>query len=180
MNISGTVLESIAALLDYPDFRIRERAIEACRAAAGCSPGPAAALEGFRGFVDRSPLREIEEAYTRAFDFEPAVCLEAGYHLFGDTRRRGTFLAGLKDAYRRAGFEAGRELPDHLPTLLRFLAGPALSEEKEELADQCVIPAAAAIRRRLEEKQHPYAPVLAAVVEILEEKGPNTGRAGGP
>ncbi len=176
MEHPGTILESLAGLLDYPDSRVGDRAVGLGRAAAGSVPAASLALDDFRAFASRSRPGDIEEAYSLAFDFEPSTCLAVGYHLFGDTPRRGMFLAGLKSAFRSAGFEAEGELPDHLPTLLRFLARLGPSDERTDLVDRCVVPAASAIRRGLDAKKHPYARVLEALLMFLAEE--KRGEAG--
>jgi nitrate reductase molybdenum cofactor assembly chaperone NarJ/NarW len=150
-----------ASLLDYPGPGIRETARE-------IGPGR---LGPFLDLVERSSRPDLESLYAEAFDFEPSTCLYAGYHLFGDTSRRGPFLVGLKALYARAGFAMGAELPDHLPLMLRFLAGGTDFDERRELVGDCLVPVVAALRRRLEVKGHPYAPLFEALQGVLEEEG---------
>ncbi len=163
-------LRLFADLLDYPGPSTPERAEDLClRVLAPRSPA-SAPLEGFREFLARASPGEIEEAYTRAFDLEAPTSLYVGFHLFGDTARRGPFLVGLKRAYGRAGFETGPELPDHLAVLLRFLAVRPGCEERRELLQDCVGPALAAIRRGLAARRLPYGLLLDALDEYLQEE----------
>lgn len=168
-------LRLFAGLLDYPGPGVRELAEELGRAVLPPRSRAAGELEGFRQFLERSSPAEIEEAYTGAFDLEAPTSLYVGFHLFGDTPRRGPFLVGLKAMYRRSGFEAGPELPDHLAVLLRFLAGRPELEERRELLDDCLAPALAAIRRGLAAGRHPYRFLLDSLDEYLREE-----RSGGP
>jgi len=154
-------LGSFASLLDYPGPRSLQTAREV-------GPGR---LGRFLDFLERSSPADAETAYARAFDFEPSTCLDVGYHLFGDTSRRGLFLAGLKRLYAGAGYETGPELPDHLPVMLRFLAAGTDFEERRELIDDCLVPAVAAIRRGLERQGHPYADLFGALRDELAGEG---------
>ena len=114
---------SAARMLDYPagkegmladhgtvDRFLRGKGIE--------SP-----LEPFGRFVESSALARIQEEYVATFDFNPAVALYLGHHLFGDNREKGAYLIRLKQEFGRHGYTpSGNELPDHLPLVLGFLA----------------------------------------------------------
>jgi nitrate reductase delta subunit len=168
-------LRLFAGLLDYPGPGTKEMAEDLGLAVLAPRSRASVALEGFREFLERSSPAEIEEAYTLAFDLEAPTSLYVGYHLFGDTPRRGPFLVGLKAMYDRSGFEAGPELPDHLAVLIRFLAGRPGLEERRELLDDCLAPALGAIRRGLAARRYPYGFLLDSLNEYLREEG-----SGGP
>jgi nitrate reductase delta subunit len=63
----------------------------------------------------------MRELYTTTFDMQPVCYPYVGYHLFGESYKRGAFMAQLNEAYHAHGYSAGQELPDHLSVILRFL-----------------------------------------------------------
>jgi len=80
-------------------------------------------LAPFAEFVATATPAELEEEYVATFDFNPAVAPYLGHHLFGDNQKKGAYLIRLKQEYGRYGYTpAGKELPDHLPAILGFLA----------------------------------------------------------
>jgi nitrate reductase molybdenum cofactor assembly chaperone NarJ/NarW len=70
----------------------------------------------------RQSLAAWEELYTRTLDLNPQVAPYIGYQIWGDSYRRGPFLARMNRALRDAGVDAGGELPDHIALILRYLA----------------------------------------------------------
>ena len=87
-------------------------------------------LAPFARFVESSALARLQEEYVATFDFNPAVALYLGHHLFGDNQKKGAYLIRLKQEFGRCGYSpSGSELPDHLPLLLGFLAYLAGSAE---------------------------------------------------
>ncbi len=89
-------------------------------------------LSPFAEFVASSTLAALQEDYVATFDFNPAVALYLGHHLYGDNQKKGLYLIGLKQEFRRSGFTpSGNELPDHLPLVFQFLAHLAQHEEGE-------------------------------------------------
>jgi nitrate reductase assembly molybdenum cofactor insertion protein NarJ len=97
----------------------------------------------------------------------PAVCLYVGYHLFGDSYPRGAFMARLAGEFNKVGFEFDRELPDHLPIVLRYLARPD-AVDAVELVDDAMVPALRTIVSAFAETTNPYAALLEAVLRTFE------------
>ncbi|MBW4493834.1 MAG: molecular chaperone TorD family protein [Oscillatoria princeps RMCB-10] len=93
-----------------------------------------------------------------------------GYHLFGESYKRGEFLAKLKQKYRARGFtEESSELADHLTVLLRFIASlPPEDILAQELVEDCLVPALHKMNEGFKEG-NPYAQVLEALLGVLEE-----------
>ncbi|HET6513805.1 MAG TPA: nitrate reductase molybdenum cofactor assembly chaperone [Thermodesulfovibrionales bacterium] len=93
-------------------------------------------LAGLREFISRSDLARIQEEYTVAFDLSPACAPYVGYHLFGDTHKKGEYMIKLKGIYREHGYyPPDSELPDHLSVLFDFLAHmrrEAMDEERRD------------------------------------------------
>ncbi len=89
-------------------------------------------LSPFAEFVARSTLAALQEDYVATFDFNPAVALYLGHHLYGDNQKKGLYLIRLKQEFRRQGFTPPEnELPDHLPVVFQFLAHLARQEQAE-------------------------------------------------
>lgn len=132
--------ELFARLIRYPDAETAALAARAADDAQAAGHPCQDALEAFAVQARTITTAELQEAYTRAFDMSPGTTLEVGWHLFGDTYKRGQFLAYLRGELRQRGIEAGSELPDHLGVLLQLM--PRLSNEDSiGLAEDCLLPA---------------------------------------
>lgn len=138
-------------------------------------------LLAFRASAERLGLARLEEAYAAAFDFDPACSLSVGHHVFGETARRSVFMCRLAEMYRDAGQSAvSADLPDHLPAILRFLdAGPA-GPATDELVADAVVPALQRVAEALGRANHPYAPVVCALLGSLTGAATETRRQGAP
>lgn len=166
-----SILARLAALLDYPDEGLRER-LEALRATVdGTRPEAAEALETFRRAVDGLAPDRLREIYAATFDLNPACCLYAGYHLFGDSYKRGALMAKLNAEYRERGFDPGSELPDHLSVLFRFLAGLEDPGFRAILLEELALPALSLIVRSFEETDNVYAALTRAALLALRPEG---------
>jgi nitrate reductase delta subunit len=87
-----------------------------------------------------------------------------GYQLFGETYKRGEFLALLNARYREAGFVVEGELPDHLSVILRYLS----RTWDAALVQEGVVPALTKMLDQLPE--NPYRHLLRAVLAVLQEE----------
>lgn len=158
MGISTAVLNrplalAFADVLSYPHSPI-DGDVQVCEELAhGESEAAAALLGRFRAFAETTPLGELQEAYTLAFDLdslsesEPTCYPYVGHHLFEENHKRSAFLLGLLERYRAHGFagDAG-DLPDHLVIILRFLAMCDDEELVAETVDEALLPALARMR----------------------------------
>lgn len=157
--------ELMAGLLDYPDAGLPDR-VKACRAALNA--GAAACLDRFRAAIRPLGQGALEELYTATFDMAADRSLYVGHHLFGEDARRSLFLVKLKEHYRAYGFDSGRELPDHLCVMLRFLACREPDEETSELVHDCIVPALAKALQGADETAAAYVAVLKAILLGLD------------
>lgn len=161
--------EQLAILLDYPNERMAAR-LERCLSELGdCCPEAAERLAGLRGFLRDQPVGAAEELYTHTFDINPVCTLDVGYHLFGEDYRRGLFLAHLRESQEEVGLTGERELPDHLPVVLRWLARVYGTELYTDMVSECVLPALRKMDGVLAEGTNPYRGVLQAVAVVLEQ-----------
>ena len=169
-----------AELLSYPTANL-------AATAAACSallrqeyPEAVAFLERFTGFLHAQPPARVEEIYTATFDLQPVCHPYIGYQLCGESQQRAMFLMQLNRLYRRYGFVAGVELPDHVSTLLRFIGTRAPDDCRRELIEDGLLPALAKMVEGLDSTAHPYSAPLQSLRSFLQavvEPGlPATGR----
>ena len=153
-------------LLCYPDDRVHDL-LDDVAAALDTLPDAAQreALGRVVGWLRARPRDETERHHVDAFDLTRRCSPYLTYYRYGDTRQRGMALLGLKQTYRRAGFEpAGPELPDYLPVLLEFAA--LTGEPGIRLLDTHRA-GLELLRLALRDKDSPYAGVLDAVDAAL-------------
>lgn len=166
---------AIAELLAYPDGGFRER-VARCRKLPVDSAA-AAHLAEFDAATCGCDPADLEELYTRTFDFSPSCALELGWHLFGEDYNRGALLVRLRAELARHGIHESCELPDHLTHVLPLLDRMA-PDEAARFAPACVAPAVEKILAGLEEKQNPYECVFRCLVAMLHAEfggGESTG-----
>lgn len=160
----------IAPLLEYPTVDTRAQAIALAESMKWYAEIWEDLLEAFALHLQLTPAAELEETYTRAFDMNPSSSLDIGWHLFGETYKRGSFMANLRQSLREHGIPEGTELPDHLPTVLRLL--PALPvEDARDLTRDCILPALAKLRPKLDGAA-PYNHLLEALELMLHVLAP--------
>jgi nitrate reductase delta subunit len=134
---------SLARMLDYPGGK-EEMAADCDMAGKALQDRDIESPLGpFARFVESSAMEKLQEEYVATFDFNPAVALYLGHHLFGDNQKKGAYLIRLKQEFGRHGFTpSGHELPDHLPRLLRFLTYLARNGEdsvRRSFISECVL-----------------------------------------
>ncbi len=165
----GSSYQFFANILDYPGPLLFDDVRDCI---SSLEPGhieAARILGEFRSSLEGAGIGRIEEIYTATFDLQAGCSLYAGYHLFGDDYRRSMLLVKLKEAYRERNFTAGKELPDHLCVLLRFLALHEHEPDSRELISDCVIPAVVKIVDGAERAATPYRLVLEALLRCLRK-----------
>jgi nitrate reductase molybdenum cofactor assembly chaperone NarJ/NarW len=131
MNEDSTsdLFRLFADLLEYPTAALFSQAGVCLRYLKSVQPEAATTLEEFLQGLQEKGLARMEELYSNTFDLQPVCSPYAGYQLFGESYKRGAFMAKLVDGYRSLGFSAGKELPDHAAVILRFMA---LGQEARE------------------------------------------------
>ena len=143
------VMSSMAVLIDYPTPDLPAQARAVSDYLQSNSKIWQDLLEGFALHVSLTPFTQVEETYTQAFDMNPSCTLEIGWHLFGETYKRGSFLANMRASLRANNVEEGTSLPDYLPNLLRLL--PKLDpKDARGLVSDCILPSLAKIRSKLD------------------------------
>ncbi|WP_212525705.1 nitrate reductase molybdenum cofactor assembly chaperone [Actibacterium sp. MT2.3-13A] len=161
-------LKALSALLTYPgpDLQTAVSEIRGVLASEGLIPDEAlAALEPLLKDIEMADIYDLQERFVTLFDRSRSLSLNLFEHVHGESRDRGGAMLDLLETYRAGGFEpVTEELPDHLPVLLEFLSQRPLGEAREILSDAAHI--LEVLRRRLERRESPYAPVFAALVQL--------------
>ena len=179
MRVPVHLVPGIAALLRYPGEGTAALAAALADAAMESAHPCQEHLEAFALVCRTSTLKELQEAYARVFDLNPDCTLEIGWHLFGETYKRGQFLAMVRFHLREQGIDPGSNLPDHLPALLE-LTMKLESQDAQDLVDDCILPALEKILPAL--KDSPYRHVLEALFVLftahrLVDAGAGLGQA---
>ena len=169
-----------ADVLEYPTHTDLAGQAKACAdLLLEVSPGASALLAVFHTFVEQAPPDRMEELYTSTFDLQVVCYPYVGYQLFGESYKRGAFLARLNEGYRARDFAIGTELPDHLPVILRFLALGGTGEFGQTLVGEGVIPAVDKMAQTFGETctepgqsngDNPYSRVIRALLLVLREE----------
>lgn len=156
--------EGMASLLDLVDAAERAAMI----ATLDC-PDHAPGLIAFAEAIGSMTPAQREELYATTFDFDPKVSLELGWHLFGESFKRGAFLVRMRAALREHKLDEGRHLPDYLPTLLRLL--DRLDQaDGEALILEVILPALEVVLQGFASRpDHPYARGLGALRGMLAD-----------
>lgn len=157
-------------LLDYPTQNLVEQTRTCVDVLKSDYPQAAEKMTSFLKFVESTPLGRLEEIYTGTFDINPACHIFAGHLLFGESFKRGAFLAKLEEEYQEHGFDAKIELADHIPVLLNFLCvldqNDALANE---LISECMIPVFKKMNDNFkDDSPNPYVPVLRSVLIVFQ------------
>lgn len=167
----GRLYDSFADLLSYPTPSILELAEECLAQLQDFRPDAAIALGRFMHGLRQCTLERLRELYTATFDMQPVCYPYIGYHLFGESYKRGALMAQLNEAYRAFGYSAGQELPDHLPIALRFLGLGAANREDEfcqTLLNSGLVPALEKMLRSFgAQSENPYFWLLSALQQFL-------------
>ena len=166
MENRAELLRLLAELLEYPGPDLPARARQ-CEMLLTGRPEAAATMKDFAAFAGAEDQGRLEEIYTSSFDLNPQCYPYAGYQLFGEDPKRSELMIGLQQSFCARGFNAGTELPDHVPLLLRFLSELDDPEMERELRDLVLSPCLAKMAKTLEEKNNPYAKAVSAALSVI-------------
>ncbi|MBI2027086.1 MAG: hypothetical protein HYS98_04700 [Deltaproteobacteria bacterium] len=173
MNLSHYTL--LADLFEYPMPGYMEKVEEVQRYLEKNDPEAFQTLSLFSHHVFQMSLKDIQELYSRSFDVQAATTLDVGYVLFGDDYKRGELLVNLNREHREVHNECGRELPDHLPNVLRLIAKLKDKNLVDELIREIMGPALLKMisdfdPKRLENREKLYIKYYKTVIEIERDK----------
>ncbi len=168
-----------AEVLDYPGGSLSESANECLRQLDGSFPDIADQMRSFVAFVEGQSRGALEELYAETFDLAPASTLYIGYHLFGETPKRSSFLVRLEEAYQSHDFSSGTELADHLCVLIRFLGVAQDAEFVIPLLEESILPVLDKMAGDLQKSKNGYAPAVSALRLFLRQLSRRLAKVGG-
>lgn len=161
------VYDLFADLLAYPASPITQKAEEGLPQLRESHPDAGVAFEKFLHGLRQHPLAKMQELYTTTFDMQPVCYPYLGYQLFGESYKRGAFMAQLNEAYHAIGYSAVQELPDHLAIVLRFIGLDATNRQDEfcqALLNEGLMPALEKMLKVFgDESENPYFWLLSAL-----------------
>jgi nitrate reductase molybdenum cofactor assembly chaperone len=160
-------LGTISRLLSYPDNH-HVQLVELLYLLVQAEHAEVArGISEFGQFVEQCSAYELEEAYTRTFDVNPACALEIGWHLFGEDYMRGQFLVRIRGELAKYEIPESSELPDHLTHALAVIA--AMPDDNARVfSHACVFPALHKMQAALDKTQSPYRHLIRCLIAVLE------------
>lgn len=161
-------LKSFSLLLSYPTTELQEAVGKIREVVSGdrrLGRREFGRIDRLLSVMQTSDVWVLQEQFVDLFDRSRSLSLNLFEHVHGESRDRGSAMVSLLESYRTAGFEPStKELPDHLPVLLEYLAMRPASEARDVLADAAYI--FEALARRLSRRSSPYASVFSALVSL--------------
>lgn len=162
----SSLFDSFAALLEYPSAQTKEKA-QVFLDQVQIPSEAVEELEKFIRAIGQLSLDRMQEVYTITFDMQPVCYPYVGYHLFGESYKRGAFMAQLNEAYHALGYSAGQELPDHMAIVLRFIGLDSTNQQGDfcqALIHDGVMPALEKMLKVFgEQSENPYHELLLAL-----------------
>ncbi|EPE7489292.1 nitrate reductase molybdenum cofactor assembly chaperone [Cronobacter universalis] len=154
-----TELLIISRLLEYPDAALwqhQQELFDALAETQHLSLQNAHRLGVFIRDLLQDDLLDAQAAYGELFDRGRASSLLLFEHVHGESRDRGQAMVDLLAQYERAGLTLdSRELPDHLPLYLEYLAQLPAQDAINGLRD--IAPILALLGARLQQRESRYA-----------------------
>ena len=173
MNKDSTsaLYDLFADLLDYPTLATSLKAGHCYERLQHSQPDLAPLLETFYRAMEQQTLEQMQELYTTTFDMQPVCYPYIGYQLFGESYKRGAFMAQLNEAYHAHDYSAGQELPDHLSVILHFL-GLSTTVREDDFGQTLLVEGLApALEKMLKafdpQSANPYSGILSALHLVL-------------
>jgi nitrate reductase delta subunit len=117
----SALYDLFADLLEYPTLVTSLKAGHCYERLQQVRPDVAPFLESFYHVMEQQTLEKMQELYTVTFDMQPVCYPYLGYQLFGESYKRGAFMAQLNETYHTAGYSTEQELPDHIAVVLHFI-----------------------------------------------------------
>lgn len=169
------IIHCFSELLSYPTDSILQTTDECIRLLKQTNEQAALELQRCKAALAQLSSGEREELYTRTFDVMMQCYPYTGYYLFGESYKRGEFLARLKERYDMFGFRCDTELPDHIAVMLRFIASIDCEEEIRVLVEDCLIPSLRMMTKCVQTTENPYGRAIKALALLfgaLENRDP--------
>ena len=155
------ILKAIGLLMEYPDeflWQCKDEVLSIVR-------HDAPLLDDFAAEMLNAPLLDKQAEWCEVFDRGRAMSLLLFEHVHGESRDRGQAMVDLLNQYQQHGLELdSRELPDHLPLYLEYLAQLPESEAIGGLQD--IAPILALLCARLQQRESAYAVLFEQLLKL--------------
>ncbi|MGP3591726.1 nitrate reductase molybdenum cofactor assembly chaperone [Vagococcus sp. WN89Y] len=158
----------ISRLLEYPDaalWRHQQELFAALDSGNHLDKEQAHHVGTFLRDLTSQDLLDAQSAYSELFDRGRATSLLLFEHVHGESRDRGQAMVDLLAQYERHGLQLDtRELPDHLPLYLEYLAQLPVAGAIGGLQD--IAPILALLKARLAQRESHYAVLFDALLRL--------------
>ena len=158
----------ISRLLEYPDAALWQHQgelFDVLSESEKLEKADAQALGVFLRDLTAQDLLDAQAAYSELFDRGRATSLLLFEHVHGESRDRGQAMVDLLNQYEQHGLLLdSRELPDHLPLYLEYLAQLPESEAIGGLQD--IAPIMALLCARLQQRESRYAVLFEQLLKL--------------
>lgn len=158
----------ISRLLEYPDAALWQHQgelFDVLSESEKLDKGDAQMLGMFLRELTAQDQLDAQAAYSELFDRGRATSLLLFEHVHGESRDRGQAMVDLLNQYEQHGLVLdSRELPDHLPLYLEYLAQLPESEAIGGLQD--IAPILALLCARLQQRESRYAVLFEQLLKL--------------
>lgn len=158
----------ISRLLEYPDAALWQHQQEVQDALGESDVLAKEDIQRLCTFLTEltaQDVLDVQAAYSELFDRGRATSLLLFEHVHGESRDRGQAMVDLMAQYEQHGLELdSRELPDHLPLYLEYLA--QLPREEALGGIQDVAPILALLSARLQQRESRYAVLFDVLLKL--------------
>ncbi|HDH7820897.1 TPA: nitrate reductase molybdenum cofactor assembly chaperone [Raoultella planticola] len=158
----------VSRLLEYPDadlWQHQNELFDVLATSEKLEKADAQALGVFLRDLTAQDLLDAQAAYSELFDRGRATSLLLFEHVHGESRDRGQAMVDLLNQYEQHGLVLdSRELPDHLPLYLEYLAQLPESEAIGGLQD--IAPILALLCARLQQRESRYAVLFEQLLKL--------------
>lgn len=165
----------ISRLLEYPDAALwqhQQELFDALASGDNLSKADAQQVGIFLRDLTSQDLLDAQATYSELFDRGRATSLLLFEHVHGESRDRGQAMVDLLAQYERHGLQLdSRELPDHLPLYLEYLAQLPAAEAIGGLKD--IAPILALLQARLQQRESHYASLFDALLTLTKTEVDN-------
>lgn len=163
----STLYELFADLLEYPTLTTPLKAGHCYQQLQVSRTDVALLMDSFYHAWEQRSLEQMQELYTVIFDMQPVCYPYLGYQLFGESYKRGAFMAQLNEAYHAAGYSVEQELPDHVAVVLHFIGLDSDNRQSDfcqSLLNEGLKPALEKMLKTFgEQSENPYFGLLSAL-----------------
>ena len=167
LTMHKELCRKFAVLFSYPDEHVAEHAEQCVLSMQQVDSKAVTPLVSFTTFVESNPPSRIEEAFTAAFDLQPVCHPYIGYQLCGESQQRTMFMLKLRELYRQFDFEPGKDLPDHIAEVLRFVGSISDCGCRDEIIRDGLLPALDKLTKEIESDGNPYLGLLFSLQRYL-------------